>query len=67
VEDLPVAPEAIDLLWSGTRGRPFLIQLVAGRSFEYAHTQQAVIVARSHVEEAFRALRAEKPQYFTDE
>jgi hypothetical protein len=67
VEDLPVAPEAIDLLWSGTRGRPFLIQLVAGRSFEHARTQLAVIVGRGHVEEAFRALRAEKPQCFTDE
>jgi hypothetical protein len=67
VGDLPVAPEAVDLLWGGTRGRPFLIQLVSGRSFEYARTQQAVVVQRIHVEEAFLALRAEKPQCFTDE
>jgi hypothetical protein len=65
--DVPVAADAVERLWSVTRGRPFLIQLVAGRSFEQACSRQAVEVEACHVEEAFRALLAEKPQCFAEE
>jgi hypothetical protein len=69
VDDLrvPVTAGAIDLLWSLTRGRPFPIQLVAGRSFEYACAREAVEVQTCHVEEAFQALQAERPQCFSGE
>ncbi len=66
-EDLPVAAEALQRLWEVTRGRPFLIQLLAGRSFEQAAGQQAIEVDGGHVEEAYRALLAQKPQCFADE
>jgi hypothetical protein len=67
VEDLPVAPGAVELLWAVTAGKPFLIQLVAGRSFERARQDKASAVGVAHVEEAHRSLRAEKPRYFGDE
>jgi hypothetical protein len=65
--DLPVAAEAVERLWSVSRGQPFLIQMVAGRSFGRAAAQQAVGVAAGHVEEAYRELLAEKPQCFAEE
>jgi hypothetical protein len=64
--DLPVDREAINRLWAVTGGRPFLIQLVAGRSFEMAAAAQAAAVSAAHVEQAFDALRAEKPQSFSE-
>jgi hypothetical protein len=67
IEDLPVSLDAIDLLWRVTGGRPFPIQLVAGRSFECARTRGAHNVQACHVEEAHRALLAEKPQCFGGE
>jgi serine/threonine protein kinase len=66
-DELPVAADAIQLLWSVSRGRPFLIQLIAGRSFECARAEQAIEVQTRHVEEAHRALLAAKPQCFADE
>jgi hypothetical protein len=67
VAELPVAPDAIDLLWKVTGARPFPIQLVAGRSFEYACGRKAHYVEACHVEEAYRALLSEKPQCFSGE
>jgi serine/threonine protein kinase len=66
-DDLPVASDAMQLLWSVSRGRPFLIQLIAGRSFECASAEQAIEVQTRHVDQAHRALLATKPQCFADE
>jgi serine/threonine protein kinase len=65
--ELPVDGEAIARLWAATRGQPFLIQLVAGRSFEYACAEGATRVAACHVEQAYQVLRAEKPRHFAAE
>jgi hypothetical protein len=67
VDDLPVTAEAIDLLWSVTRGRPFPIQVVAGRSFEYACAGQAAEVQACHVRRALDALQEEKHRCFSEE
>jgi hypothetical protein len=66
-DDVPIAAAAVERLWSLTRGRPFVIQLLAGRSFEHAAMRQAAEVQAGHVDEAYVALLAEKPQCFGDE
>jgi serine/threonine protein kinase len=64
VDDLPFRAEAVERLWTLTEGWPFPIQLVAGRSFEFARARQEQPVTAGHVDEAYQALRAEKPRWF---
>jgi serine/threonine protein kinase len=67
IADLPVAGEAIELLWNVARGQPFPIQLLAGRSFDLARAEQANEVGASHVAGACEALKAEKRFPFLDD
>jgi hypothetical protein len=58
--DLPVAPDAVELLWKLTSGRPFAIQLLAGHSFECARARRSEAVQASDVEEASRTLQGDR-------
>jgi hypothetical protein len=58
-DELPVAEEAIQLLWDLSRGEPYLIQLLAERSFSAGHDQQARKLKASHVLAGHEALKAE--------
>jgi hypothetical protein len=64
--DLPVTPEAVQLLWQMARGKPFLIQLIAGYSFRRARDQNASLVTEVHVLEAGETLRSERPEIKLD-
>src|SRR5262249_52593399 len=48
-DDLPATPEAMDRLWSVSRGEPYLIQLIAGRGFQCARDQGAREVQADHI------------------
>jgi serine/threonine protein kinase len=58
--DVPVAAEALEMLWNRTRGQPYLIQLLAGRSFALANQEKASAVQAHHVAAAHEALKLEK-------
>jgi serine/threonine protein kinase len=60
VEDLPAAGDALQLLWDTSRGEPYLIQLLAERSFSAGHDQGARKLKGSHVKAAYEALKAER-------
>lgn len=64
VDDLPFTSEAVERLWAVTRGWPYFIQLVAGRSYERAHGEGEPRVQAGHVDSAYLDLRAEKPHLF---
>ena len=66
IADLPVDLTAIDLLWAHSHGEPFLIQMMAGRAFEFAKQQGANRVDDEHIGTAFRAVKAEKPTAFQE-
>jgi hypothetical protein len=67
VDDIPVTVAALELLWNATSGQPYVIQLLAGRSFDLACEEQADAVGAEHVTRAQAALRREKPQLFIDD
>lgn len=63
--DVPASAEALDEMWKVSRGMPFLIQLIAGRSFEIAHREGECELLPHHVNDAYARLKAEKPTAFT--
>jgi hypothetical protein len=67
VGQLPVADDAMDGIWRLSRGEPFLIQLLADRSFRLALSEGTRGVTRQHVDDAHMALRIERPSAFTRE
>jgi len=60
----PAEAAALDLLWKHSRGLPFNIQLLSGRSFLLAHNERYTVVLARHVEQAYAQLRQEKPHLF---
>ena len=64
-QEVPAEPAALDSLWQLSQGMPFLIQLIAGRSFELAHRQRDNQLASRHVAEAHAQLVREKPTAFS--
>jgi serine/threonine protein kinase len=66
-EDIPVSAEALEMLWNVSRGQPYLIQLLAGRSSVLAYREEAGAVQARHVTEAHEALKAERRLAFADD
>jgi hypothetical protein len=64
--DLPATVEAIERLWKLTRGSPYVIQLLAGRSFRFARDQRASQLTEGHVDQAHRCLGEEMPDLFPE-
>jgi hypothetical protein len=64
VADIPVTVPALEMLWSVTGGQPYAIQMLAGRSFDFASEAHAAEVSVEHVRRGHEALRAEMPQLF---
>jgi hypothetical protein len=62
LDELPLTPQALALLWEYTQGKPYLIQLVAGHSFRCALDQQAETVTETHVLAARELLRTQRPE-----
>lgn len=60
--DLPLRPDALELLWELTGGRPYLIQLVAGQSFRCARQQRAQVITADHVRDAHQFIRLRRPE-----
>ncbi len=63
--EVPANGEALEELWKMSRGMPFLIQLIAGRSFEIAHHEGDCELSPQHVKDAYARIKAEKPTAFT--
>jgi TIR domain len=57
----PAEPAAVDRIWELSRGRPYLIQLLAGGSFQAARAAGATVVTADHVGLAYDNLKREKP------
>jgi hypothetical protein len=57
VDRLPITPEAMELLWEVSQGRPYRIQLLSHWSFDYAAKSQSSEVSREHVEKGVSSLR----------
>lgn len=64
-QDVPASSEALENLWALSRGMPFLIQLIAGRSFDLAHRLGDSKLSARHITEAHARLLKEKPTAFT--
>ena len=65
IDELPVTGKALNILWEISRcGEPFLIQLIADRSFRIARRSEAAVVNDSHVEQAHSILHKERPNAF---
>jgi hypothetical protein len=62
--ELPVTERALQMLWSLSRGEPFLIQLIADWSFKIARQQGSDSVDTPHTEQAHAAVRKERPKAF---
>ncbi len=57
----PAEPDAFDRIWELSRGRPYLIQLLAGGSFQAARAAGATVVTADHVGLAYDNLKRDKP------
>ena len=64
--DIPLTKDSAELLWQHSHGRPFLIQLIAGKSFRLAARRGARLVGSEDVREAYSLLRRMKPTVFSD-
>jgi hypothetical protein len=62
--ELPAEPRAVDQLWELSRGLPYVIQLLSGKSFRLARNQHCPVVTATHVEQAYERLWREKPHLF---
>lgn len=65
VDDLPVSESAMNAIWRVSRGEPFLIQLLADTSFRLALQERTNLVVDRHVDDAYSALRRERPNAFS--
>jgi len=63
---LPVETDAYHLIWTHAKGRPFLIQMIAHRSFDHAHGRRSHIVESADVHESLATLRQERPELFPE-
>lgn len=64
ITDLPIAQAALAELWDTSRGEPFLIQIIADRSFRLAISDRAGAVDSRHVRRARDEVRHERPNAF---
>jgi hypothetical protein len=64
VDELPIQPNAAQLLWDLSQGIPYRIQLLADGSFKLAFEQRAGRVEQAHILRAFEELATEKPGEF---
>lgn len=63
--EVPASADALDRLWTLSKGMPFLIQLIAGGSFDLANRLHDRELSARHVTEAHAKLLLEKPTAFT--
>jgi hypothetical protein len=64
--DLPIQLEAANSIWERSRGIPFLIQLLADRSFRVAARRQGDYLTSRDVEQAHAELLKERPRTFSE-
>lgn len=65
-DDLPVTEAAMQQLWTASGGVPFLIQLIADRSFRIARRMNGEVVLPSHIDQAHVDMRHERPAAFAE-
>jgi hypothetical protein len=61
---LPASPAALHTLWKVSEQVPFLIQLIADRSFRIARGEHAQRLETDHVTKAYELVRRERPNAF---
>jgi hypothetical protein len=64
--ELPVTSEAVRRIWELSRGVPYLIQHISGRSFSGASKEGSKRVEERHVRTAYEELRNKRPEIFHD-